>query len=239
MRTRILALGAGAALALNVACSDSTGPGGVGHVALLANTNFVEYDTSLYDYESSELEHTLRYLGVGTTLVNAVDSTSLAAALANSGAFIIPEQEGSYQLDDSLSAGARALLVDWVDSTGGILIICPDGSGLAVLDSLFGYTIGGGNNQDNYARDDTAATSTAYAGGPDVVWDNDGTYTVDVGTLPAGAHAVYVDGTDAAIVVIARGRGAVVLLGWDWYNAFPHGAQDGGWVEALRRALRS
>jgi len=30
-----------------------------------------------------------------------------------------------------------------------------------------------------------------------------------------------------------------VLIGWNWYNAAPHGSQDGGWLEILRRALRS
>lgn len=239
MRTRILTSGGMAALALAAACGDSSGPGGVGRVALLANSNFVEYDTALYDYEASEMEHTLRHLGVPVTLVTDVDSTSLAAALGGAGALVIPEQEGSNALADSLSAGALALIVDWVDSTGGLLIVCPDDKGRDLLDSLFGYTLNGGGNQNNYALSASAAAGTAFAGGPAVVWDNDGTYTVDEGSLPGGAHAVYQEATDVVVTVIPRGRGAVVLLGWDWYNAFPHGSQDGGWIETLRRALRS
>lgn len=238
MRNRVLILGAAAFIGIVAACSDSSGPGGASRVALLVNNNFVEYDTSIIDAEASEIEFTLADLGVTITQVTDVDSTSLAADLANSQAFVIPEGEGNFALNDSLTPGALTVIRDFVEG-GGILVVIGDDVGQALLDSLWGYTLDYGNSQNNYAIDAAEAGGTAFSGGPAVVWDNDGTYITADSTYPAAARLVYRTGPDVAVAVIPQGSGAVVVLGWDWYDAAPHGAQDGGWIEVLKRALRS
>jgi hypothetical protein len=32
--------------------------------------------------------------------------------------------------------------------------------------------------------------------------------------------------------------GAIIVIGWDWFNAVPRGGNDGGWVDVLGRATR-
>ena len=240
MRTHLLTLGAAAFIGIVPACSDSSGPGEVSRVALLVNSNFVSYDTSDNGAEASEMEFTLVDLGVTITQVTDVDSASLAADLANSQALVIPENGGAaFTLIDSLSSGALSLIRTFVDARGGILIVIPDASSLALLDSLWGYTIGGGANLDPYPLDPAEASGTAFAGGPTQVLDNDATFVTADSTYPAAARLVYRVGAEVAVAVIPQGAGAVVVLGWDWFDAVPHGRQNGHWPEILRRALRS
>lgn len=222
-----------------VACGDSSGPGGPSRVALLTDPRFVQYDTSDYGAEASELEFTIRSYGIAVAPVTAYDSATLAAALAQNTVFVIPEQEGAFALADSLTAGARTVLTRFVDSSGGLLIIVPDAKGRALIDTLFGHVLAGGFGDNSYPVG-SAASATPFAGGPAQVWDNDGTYTVDPTSLPTGAKIIY-QGASSSVVVatIPQGRGTITLLSWDWYNAEPHGSQDGGWIEVLRRALRN
>lgn len=237
MRDRILMIGAAAAIVVAAACGDSNGPGGASSVALLVNPNFVSYDTADYGSEGSEMEHTLRSFGVDVHPITAYDSVTIDSILSLSQAFVLPELNNAFQ--DSLTPATRALLRHWVDSSGGLLIFVSTNEALALLDSLWGHAITSGNSHNTYPLVGAAASGTAFAGGPSLVWDNDGTYLMDGATLPAGSHAVYAAGTDVAVSVTPQGRGAFVLIAWDWYNAAPHGSQDGGWIEVLKRALRS
>ena len=72
-----------------------------------------------------------------------------------------------------------------------------------------------------------------------MVWENDAVYTIDPDYLPLGARVIYqgING-GVAVAIIPRAKGAIIFLGYDWYNAAPHGSQDGGWLEILRRALQ-
>ena len=71
------------------------------------------------------------------------------------------------------------------------------------------------------------------------IWEADGVYLIDPSYLPGEAQIIYQGANDGvAVAIVPRGRGAVIFIGWDWYNAAPHGSQDGGWIEVLRRALR-
>ena len=220
------------------ACGDSSGPGGPTSVALLTHASFVEYDTADYAAESSELEFTIQSYGIAVAPIAAYDSATIAG-LAPHAAFIVPEQEVGNSFVDSLSAGALIALRRFVDSGGGILVVVPDDPGRALIDTLFGYTIERWFNASNYQLITGHSNGTVFAGGPSQIWDNDGTYALDPTTLPPAARIIYQAANGAvAVGVIPEGRGAIILVGWDWYNAEPHGSQDGGWIEAFRRALR-
>jgi hypothetical protein len=222
------------------ACGDSSGPGGPSSVALLVNTSFVQYDTSDYAAEASELEFTLKQFGIAVAPLIGYDSASLSAALMQNRVFIIPEQEFR-ALADSLTPAAQQALRHFVDSTGGVLILSNDFNGRAgaLLDTLFGHTIADGFSDFNYSLGG-GSVGTPFADGPALIWDNDGTYTLDPTSLPAGSRIIYQGpGGGVALATIPQGRGTIVILGWDFYNAEPHGSQDGGWIEAFRRALRS
>ena len=233
-RLGILAVTAAFAAA---ACGDSSGPG-VGPVALLTDVAFVDYDLSSIGSEASQMEFTIKSFGLIVTQVNAIDSTTLATELSGSGVFVVPEETGP--VASTLTAGAKAVLRRFVDSTGGVLIVVPDDPGLALLDTLFDYAIVAGVDSA-FTRLSPAASGTPFAGGPAIIWDNNGTYYIHPASLPPGGKAIYTLGSNsgASVAYIRQGRGVVVLLGWDWYLAAPHGPQDGGWIEVLRRALRS
>lgn len=230
-----------AAAVLAAACGDSSGPRAPSSVALFAHSTFVEYDTANYRAEASQLEFTVRSFGVRVAPVVAYDSATLAATFAQHRMLIIPELERGAELADSLSPGAKAALRQFVDSGGGTLIFMNDyfGRGLAVIDTLFGYAIQAGFYNDTYELS-AGAAGTPFAGGALRIWDNDATYTIDPTNLPSQATIVYQGaGGSVAVATIPQGRGRIVLLAYDWYNAAPHGSQDGGWVDVLRRALRS
>ena len=36
-----------------------------------------------------------------------------------------------------------------------------------------------------------------------------------------------------------HGGGYILYLGWTWYDAFPTGIQDGGWLNVLDRAMNA
>ena len=221
-----------------VACGDSSGPGG-GPVALLTNVSYVDYDTSDAGSEASNLEFTIKSFGYAVTQVNAVDSATVAGALRTNGLFVVPEGGGDIWLD--MTGGARTVLERFVDSSGGVLVVTADDAGLGMVDSLFGHTITGGLDSIVSVFNGTNAAGTPFAGGPPLLYDNNGTYYFDPATLPTAGKAIYITagGAGASIGYIPQGRGVVVLIGWDWYQAMPKGAQDNGWLDILRRALRS
>jgi len=84
---------------------------------------------------------------------------------------------------------------------------------------------------------DTVATQ--FAGGPPSLPENNGTSGVTAGSLPLGAKAPYVNPAGKqTVAAIPHGLGRAVYLGWDWFQAVPLGAVDGGWLEILDRAVR-
>jgi hypothetical protein len=233
-RTALCAVAA-AALGLAAACGDSGGPGGPSEVLLFTNASFVDYDTSDMGSEASQMEYTLNSFGVATTPFTAYDSASFAAILPQHRVLVIPEQENNW-LVDSMTLGARTALRRFVDSGGGLLIVSADNGGIVLVDSVFRFTMVPGTNNDAYRlRTDAPAP---FAGGPAIIWNNDGTNAIETTGMPPAQWIYQGDDGGVPVAVIHEGRGAIVMLGWDWYAAAPHGPQDGGWIEVLRRALR-
>jgi hypothetical protein len=221
------------------ACKDSSAPTRPTSVALLTNPQFVEYDTSTYVAEASELEFTIRSFGIPVTPVIAYDSASLLQTLGHTPVFLVPEGDAApSSFVDSLSHGTFVALRSWVDS-GGLWIGIPDFDGASLVDSVFGYGLSEGTSSRTYQLNRTDANGTPFEDGPGLIWENDGVYTIDPDVLPPEAQIVY-QGANGGVVltIIPRGKGAIILLGYDWYNAAPHGSQDGGWIDVLRRALR-
>ncbi len=53
-----------------------------------------------------------------------------------------------------------------------------------------------------------------------------------------GAVSLYTDTDDvASVFAFQHGRGQVVMLGWDFYDAVPKGTEDGGWLQVLDSAV--
>lgn len=235
MRNRIRLLAAAAVLAA-AACSDSNGPGNARSVAVFVNSNFVYYDTTDFFAPASQAVFTFEGLGAAVTPFAAYDSTTVAGLVAANRALYIPLWD-NFRIDDSLSAGTLGLIRNFVDSSGGLLIVPGDAVGMALIDSLWNHTLAVGNEQDYYQLG-ADASGTAFAGAPALVWDNENMYPTSATSYPGTAQVIYALGDDVVLAVIPEGRGAVVVLGWDLEAAAPHGPQDGGWIEVLRRMIR-
>jgi hypothetical protein len=41
------------------------------------------------------------------------------------------------------------------------------------------------------------------------------------------------------VTMIPYGSGKIHVLGWDWFDAAPIGAEDGGWLHLLESILQS
>jgi hypothetical protein len=63
-------------------------------------------------------------------------------------------------------------------------------------------------------------------------------YAVQTTSVPSGAKSVYQDvSNNTAVAVIPYGRGEIVFVAFDWYNAVPVGTQDNGWLGILGNAV--
>ena len=233
-RTSTLTLAVAAVLAVAVACGDE-GPGGPGSVALLSDTLYFDYDPTDYGSEASQLEYTLVSFGISVERITTLDSAKIDSVLSRHRVLVIPEAFGGFLTD--LTPGATAVIRDWVDSSGGVLIINQNSPNRSVLANMFGYALVTGSGSQSYALD-AGAAGTPFAGGPSLIWENSAVTELTSASLPVGAHVIYA-GPDVAVASIPQGNGVVVLMGWDWYSAAPNGPSDGGWLEVLRRALRS
>jgi hypothetical protein len=207
--------------------------------SLLANTTFVDYNTTTAGSEASNVLFGLQSFGLTVTPFVDVSTAGIIDATANTGVLVIPELETS-DVTPSLSPEARKRIVNFVEN-GGTLIVFFPGSGLNFVNTVFGYTITVTGGAAPYGIDAAAAAGTPYAGGPASLPSLSATSTVNVATLPVGSKAVYKSGAtnDAAVAVIPLNAGRIVILGWDWFNAPPKGtAAEGGWLDVLHRATQ-
>jgi hypothetical protein len=123
--------------------------------------------------------------------------------------------------------------VDFVQD-GGTLMTFLD---VDLINALFGHALVPVFVPGPFDLDPVASAGTFFEGGPASIPNNNGTSMVDDASLPGGALNVYHDGAgESVVVVIPHGAGFIIFMGWDWFDAAPFGAQDGGWVDVLARA---
>ena len=153
---------------------------------------------------------------------------------------LIPELEKA-SLDTALSDDAKDRIQSFVEDGGNLVISASYGNNDEnLINDIFGFSITSGSIEWSNVPtfDKTAAASgTPFDAGPSQLNNPDGTYSWDINSLPAGAEVIYSDGDNAAVVVIPVGSGQITFLAYDWYNAAPVGAQDGGWSDVLDIAV--
>ena len=159
-------------------------------------------------------------------------------ALFGASVLYMPELEIG-DLGAALPALSKSVISNFVVSGGALIINGESGTrDENFLNQVFAYSITAGSS-GTPSQISGAATNTAFAGGPASLSENNGTYEWQRASLPAGSLSIYQD-TGAiytAVALIPRGAGRIVFLAYDWYDAVPRGTQNGGWDEALRRAL--
>jgi hypothetical protein len=202
-------------------------------VALLANTLYVDFNGSSTSSEGSNLMYTLEDLGLTVDPFVDISEVGIIDALSDVSILAIPETEPG-DLVTPLTAPARQRIVDFVED-GGTLMTFLD---IDLINALFGYTLSAVFVAGPFDLDPVASAGTFFEGGPASIPNNNGTSMVAGASLPAGALNVYHDGAgESVVLVIPQGAGFIIFMGWDWFDAAPFGAQDGGWVDVLARAV--
>jgi hypothetical protein len=237
----------GLAALASVACGKSSSSiEGEGKVALFVNTDYVDYSPGESGSEASNMEAELKAMpGIETTTFTGITAEAFKAAVDGKHVLVIPEQENANLYPD-LDGDAVNAISSFV-SSGGTLVMGGaakrlakgggGGSDLALVEAMLGTTISGAE-VDGEIVITAAVDGTAYGMGWDTLPELSATDVLDAATLPADAKLMYVDQSgNSAVAVLPYGQGNIVLLGWDYYDAAPTGAEDGGWVAVLESSV--
>jgi hypothetical protein len=199
--------------------------------ALLANTAYVDYIAGNSDAEASNVQASLESFGFTVNTFTDISAAGLTAALAGAQILAMPEFEMS-DPTPALTAPARAAIVSFVENGGTLLVFYP-ATAYTFVNTLFGYALTGGVGTAPFAINAAAAAGTSFQGGPASIPSLSATSITSGASLPLGSRQVY---GGSVVTVIPRGAGDIILIGWDWFDAAPTGAQDGGWVAVLKSA---
>ena len=222
------------------ACGSSNSGGGASasgsSSALFIDTAYVDYLPADTGSEAANLEATIDFIGAPATTFTGITGVEWTAAIAGKNTLLIPELNAD--LFAALDAAAVTAITNFVNGGGTLIVI--EAPVIPLLNGVFGFTIATAidTGPANLAA---AAIGTPFAGGPASLLNLSATGALSIASLPVGSRAIYVDSTNADsswVTVIPVGSGQIVHIGWDWFNAAPVGANDGGWVDVLGRALQ-
>lgn len=187
---------------------------GVGGTQVLA---WIPYADTSWEYPQTLAALSSEYPQASVTSTTTLDSFTLSQELVGKHVFLMPEPE--YASDEDLEAAGEAfqwVLRQFVQSGGTVISLGEslwfegflDAAGLMQVTPIGGYT---GNDMAIIAPDHPLVDGVT---GP--IPAQDATYTSEVGP----EATVVVEGPDGNAVVAARqmGAGAVVLLGYDFWD---------------------
>ncbi len=213
-------------------------------VALFANGTYVHYLPGSIGAEASNVEATLRAQGHTVTPFTGASASEIAAAVSGKAVLAMPELE-SDDLNAAIDDAARGAIANFVNGGGTYLAFLNWPAltgpwGLDLLNAVFGFSMTGVSVVGSLSRNAAGTIATPYENcGPPTLTFGDWTEAIDTTSLPAGAKVIYEDTSGNAVVtLIPFGRGNIVILGWDWFDARPTGSQDGGWWSVLYKAAR-
>lgn len=218
------------------------GPAPAG-VTVLVNTNYVDFNASRTNAEASNVVLSLESFALDVATFVDIGTDNIVAVTRDTRILVIPELEQDDVTPD-LSPESRSRIVSFVENGGTLLVFATNfgtdtGRHINFLNTLFGYSTLRTDVAGPYELSSSEAAGTPFAFGPPSIPAPSATRAIDETTLPAEALVIYEAPTegDAAVSLIPRGDGEIVVIGWDWFEAPPNGsADDGGWLEVLRRA---
>lgn len=219
---------------------DGGGGGAPNGIALLDNTDFVDFRPGFASAEASNLDNALTTQRHTVTTFSRVTASAIRSAVSGKAVLAIPELE-SGDLNAAMDDAGRDAIADFVRGGGTLLVFNPRNYVTSLLNDTFGFALVGsmfptGTISRNAA--DTAGTTFANCG-PPTLGNNDDTMGMTAASLPAGAKRIYTDPAGNSVVtLIPVEKGNIVVFGWDWYDATPVGTVDLGWYAILYRSAR-
>jgi hypothetical protein len=201
-------------------------------VAVFDDPLYVDTSTTTPYAESDNVQASLANRGFPV-----VPFTDLIDAAGSYKTILIPEQENR-DLASDLTGAERGALSNFVFE-GGTLVIhgTYTTASESLINALFGYSVQENNNGGSVFQRSAAAAGTEFADDPVTLLDNNATMVLLPGSLPANAISIYTNFYGSTVVIFEIGSGALVYLGWDWFDAYPLGVQNGNWLPVLESAV--
>jgi hypothetical protein len=210
---------------------------GAGSTAVVFDdASFVGTGNTVND-ESDTLQFSLAAFGLTVHTFTGLTAADWSAALTGATALVIPELEVN-DLAPALTPEVRTVIRDYVDAGGGLIVMgshYTPGHAANFLNAVFGTSVTEQNALSSYNRT-AAAAGTEFADEAPTLPPNEGTSTLAISSLPAGARVIYGSATQAAVALAGFGDGSIAYVGWDWSNAAPLGTQNNGWLGVLESA---
>lgn len=203
--------------------------------------DWVEDAGSDSSHEANNVIATLRSQGFNLSMFTSIDFSSVTRLAGKRGMIIMPEMETN-DLDPDLTSEARTRLSNWVNRGGCLVMFNPDeGSGIEVLNNVFSFSLGINDINDPISLTEAGASLSAFASAPSEIVVENATVSLNTDTLPVDSVIVYSGSgsNQSAVTLIRYGSGSIFIIGWDWYGAAPIGGEDGGWLDVLRKFVRS
>lgn len=224
-----------------------TPPTGLETVALFMNSYYVDVDFSNVaddepeNAEASNLYHTLVSQGYHVAPWVDLYENATELALLDSGArvVIVPEDENDGEIDDDLYGDSWDMLSDFIYYDGGTLIVHGCGDNLDLIEDLVEDEIDCWDESPEPIEIYSDADGTSFEGLAGEIPSLSATESIDPDDLDGDSLVMYEDDEGyATVVAIPYGNGAIIFIGWDWYNAAPVGEEDGGWLDVLNAAIQ-
>ena len=204
----------------------------------VTETTALHNDPGCYDYipgnfgsETSNAEASLNFMGYPVQPFGGMTGAIFNPVLT--GKFSLMIVEPFCNLSVTLDPPAIAAVQNFVGS-GGTVVFFSTGS-MASINGIFGFGVGPGSSSISTLTAGAAA-DPRFAGAPASLSTPSATSALGAGALPGGSFIIYESFTgDAVVAEMPYGAGRVVFMGWDWFDAWPVGISDGGWLNVLIR----
>jgi len=194
--------------------------------AVFINTDYVDYRPGRNSAEASNLIDTLTSFGRSVSTFVDITSAGFEEALSATSMLFIPEMERDYLI---LDPAAKEVIKQWVSNGGTFFAFYYLADEL--INDVFDLSITQLGEGYGGATKSAAAVGSPLENGPNQIWDNDATSSVDIASLPPGSKSYYDSrGTQSYVASIPYGNGKIIFMGWDWYEPSNN---DPGWLTVL------
>lgn len=212
------------------------------NVGLFYNAEYLDIlDGDLFA-EASNLKSTLEYLGHNVVPFQELsDIGNLEVDL-----LIVPELEKLSLLSGPV-ANQISFLQSYIENGGGLVLMGVVSSEVEENNNAINVMNEMLNAQIKIGEPVLVGTCTKstnllpgeYAESPNTI-DNNNAIVYLTNGFVEGVKIIYYNSEKPADVAVAQfplGKGSIVYFGWGWWNAFPVGAQDGGWLALLDETI--
>ena len=212
------------------------------NIGLFYNSNYLDIIDGDLFAEASNLKVTLEYLGHNViTFEEITDIENI-----NIDVLIIPELEKLSLLDTQIS-NQLPKLQSYIENGGGLILMgvvasetVNNNNALDLMNEMLGTQLTAGEPVlTGTCTKSSILLPEDFSNAPDVIENNNAIVYLKNGFVE-GTKIIYHNTerlSDVAVAQFPLGEGSIVYFGWGWWNAYPVGTQDGGWLALLDETI--